>query len=57
MWERCLLQILPPSGSPAHCVVVVIDSPAFDGFPCIVQREKSVFVQAFLRNLPWKLSM
>lgn len=37
--------------------LVVIDSPAFDGFPCIVQREKSVFVQAFLRNLPWKLSM
>src|SRR5450631_4457954 len=31
--------------------LVVIDPPAFNGFACIVQGEKPVFVQAFLAEL------
>ena len=34
--------------------LVVIDSPAFDGFPRIVQSEKPVFVEALLAELAMK---
>src|ERR1035438_3687422 len=32
--------------------LVVINSPVFDGFPCVVQSEKPVLIQTFLTKFP-----